>query len=367
MSGLLIILTFVLCLLSVGLDFSKRINTKTKKQIFDVLLLLLLLLATMKGKQTSWDTENYCEYYENVATLGSFNYVWWDFEPGYAFLNSALKTMKCPVNVLFFLVAIAPLLVYRKMIFKYSSYMFLSLFTYVTCFFFLNEIIIIRFGIAVALTLYNVKNILEGKKKKALLCLLLAISFHYTALLGVLPWLLYNAKNQYVSIRNQFVIVVAFMLLFVIVSPLTIVQWLSNIVSGDLSYILERITRYKGMESAGIKRVLIYFPFFVLANLMFLYSYKKTGKSKDSSFEYIQALYFNLAFLFMVSCYEVGPLSRLSQVFMPILILSVGNFVKMHEKYKYINSLCLLYVVLFDTYIFFRQVFFNSGNSINLQ
>lgn len=363
MSVYLILFIFFSSLSLVSLDFMPKVGCKLKFLIFDLFILLLIVVSASKTPLTSWDTNNYYTYFVAAPLLQNYSFVWWGFEPGYALLNTVIKTLGFSHNVLFFIMSAFSLCLYRITILKYSRYIFLSLFVYVSCFYFLNEMIVIRYGLASAILFYNIGNVIDGKRLKSLLCLCLALAFHYTSIVGLVPILLWKDKNQdYYFILT--LVAFVFVCFFLVFPPLKLIIDLSEFLPQSIGDIVSRVTRYEELEnSSGYKRAIMYLPVIILIFPAFLNAFKNRKKTKLVSIIFLHLL---LAFFFMITFSEIASFARLNQIFLGGNILGFGLTVQEYKKDYRFLPLCLLYVIVLCSYIFVRHVFFNSGGSINL-
>ncbi|MBR1638757.1 MAG: EpsG family protein [Treponema sp.] len=345
-----------------------KFSRKFKKIIFDLFFLVLILVSALKTNETSFDTNNYVNHFINADPINNFSFLWYGWEPGFVLLNSLIKTFSNNYHVFFFVLTSIVLYLYRSIIFRYSNHIFLSLFTYVSCYFFLNEIVIIRFGLASAIVFYNIKNIVEGNKKKALLTVLLATMFHYTSIVTIIPVLLYRKENQKNLLHIYACIFLFMSVIFLLMPPLTMVAHLASVVNENLGNILWRVLRYQGFESSGsLKRIIIYFPFLLLLIIYFKNSFFQSCFSENKQqVVFVEILYLFSAIFFMITCRQVASLARLNAIFLPIIILSGENILQPCYKKDPFKYFYFLWIYLFNTYIFFRAIFFNSGGSINL-
>lgn len=367
MSKYLVLGVYFLSIILSLLDFSKLMHIKYKKMIFCIFCILLVVISFFKGPQTSFDTGNYCAYYERVSPIYSLGvFQWFGYEPFYLLLNSLVKTIGLNYHFLFAIITIFVLFLYGKIIFKYSDYIFISLQTYICCFYFLNETIIIRFGIASAIILYNIKHLEENNYKKAIITVLVATMFHYTAIVGFVPVILYNKHNQFNRFTIYMVLLATMTFILMFISPLTILDSVVKLINNEnLNELSKRVLRYRGNEeSSGIKRVVLYVPYFILAIMYFINTNKRP--KNETNLGFIILLYFSSSFFFMFTCNEVASLSRLNALFLPINIISNSKIINCDNSKTSIKIFYFFLIIIINTYIFFRQVFFNSGGSINL-
>lgn len=348
------------------LDFSNvKLAERLKKGIFDFCCLILILVSMSKSAATSFDTNNYVNYFINDAgSITNFHFLWYGWEPGYVLLNSFVKTFTSNYHIFFGILTSIVLLLYRAIIFRYSKHIFLSLFTYVACFYFLNEIIILRFGLASAIVFFNVHNIVQGKLKKATLIVILATMFHYTALVALIPVLLYRRTVSKKWCTICIIWFVFFSMFFLIIPPISLIAQIAGVVNSNFADILQRLLRYQSIESeAGLKRVVLYLPFLILLVLNFFnFFVYVTKEQRDILF--IQILYLLTSVFLMITCRQVASMARLNAIFLPINIVAGENTLHPTRQRDPLKEFYLFWVFILNTYIFFRSVFFNSGGHI---
>lgn len=364
MSVILILFIFLLSFSFLSLDFSTKLSRSLKEKIFTFFCLLLIVLSSLKSGNTSFDTNNYITYYDNITSFGDFEYQWWGFEPGYVLVNLIIKNLGLSHSFLFFTISLISILCFRKIILCYSKYIFLSLFTYITTFYFLNEIIIIRFGLASALILLNFHFLIQRKTTSAIVCVLVASSFHATALVGIVPVLL--AKNDKL---NKMLVLTFFLsllsIVFFIFNPFKILETISSQMGGNIEVFLSRLLKYKSRESvASIKKIILYIgPFFLI---YITYYNSSTGNNNKSRIYYLISLYYLISFFLMLTLNQVESMSRFNSVLLPVTVISYTSILESPYEKKYNKYLFLFMFIVIDCYIFVRHIFLNSGGSINL-
>ena len=126
---------------------------------------------------------------DSYNTVPSFKYLFqynnYYFEKGYVFLNMLISSLG--LNYRFFLLIIATISLSFVLvtIYRYATYPFLILFIYFTNFYFLNELLIMRTGIAFSIIFFALKY-LKDNKKKYILFVIIASLFHRIALIACL-------------------------------------------------------------------------------------------------------------------------------------------------------------------------------------
>lgn len=359
MSGYIIIILFLLSIIGFFLDLSKDKN-KTKSFIFYVLIILMFILAASKNENTSFDTSNYVEHFNKSQTLSTyvpFAENW--YEPGYIFLVSVIKTITNNYNILFGVISFLSLSLLSFISKKYSPYPLISLFVYISLFYFKRDIITIRYGLSSLFLLYGIILTINNECKKSILLYILAIMFHYSALAGlVFPIYYYIFKNKKVQVVERFV-VICLLLSVVGINILFLIVKLSEILPPEIGFgISKGIAYLEEEESGGLKQIIPYIPFVLLCHK---FQYKKYLKN------FSQGLYLVLllALFFMIELHQAESFARVNQLFLTSIILIIPILIKQSNLVKN-KKLLISYSFIFCLYMFIRICFFNSGGFINV-
>lgn len=366
MSVVAVFAIYIISLFCIGLDYAneKIVGIKLKRQIFDLLCLILIIFSALKPSDFCFDIEWYCRFFKEVAPIYSYRYTFGEYEPLYCYLNSLIKTFTANYHVLFFILTFIPIILYRAIILKYAEKKFLALFVYISCFYFLNELVILRTGIASAIVLFNIQNLKNGNLKKYFLLSLLATAFHYSAIITFIIPLFYKSKNKVKSIRLLLAAIIGCAFLFWFISPMSIIASLGRQYPELYNAVLWRILRYSIEPGAGIKRIIMYIPFLWIALTYFLKECNKRNESNDIDMAYSQLIYIMVAMLCILVFSEITSMSRINQLFLTSTILIAGNFEKAHEKQIGVKGLYFLCIILISVYAFLRQNFFNSSGLV---
>lgn len=356
MSISIIILIYLLSLGSICLDYVDGYE-KGKRYWFNTLCLLLIIVASSKNAQTSFDTNNYIRIFHEVPTLSNYTLFWHGYEPGYVFICMLVKSMHLPYFVVFLITSLISVLIYRHVILNTSKYIFISLFTYITCFFFLNEMIVVRHGVASAFILLELHNLSKGKKSLSIVCFIFAFLFHVSALWGIIP-LIVDYKKSHIKI-----LCITILLLSFIVNDQLFINTLEAIFQQSnneaLTTIRPRIFRHFGIENdAGKKRIILYSLDLLL---VFLLLAQKTLSQKAIVYSF--ALCF--AGYLMLSFTAVASFARFNALFLTCRI-PLSSIIFSKYKNNKQEEFVIIFIIFVNVYIFVRQIFLNSGGSLNI-
>ena len=202
--GILMVMYFFLSVFI----FSK----KTGKVLYVFSGMLLVLYAGLRSFNSTEDAHAYYDYYKNIPSITSFfEYQNTIFEKGYMFLNMLLKTYNFNYHFLFLIVAFTSVTINLIAIRKYTKNIYLCIFIYLTNIYVINELILIRTGIATAILFYSI-GYMKKKPKKYLYFIFLAHLFHRLALIGLIPLFLLKFKMLNSKKKIFFFLILSFIL-----------------------------------------------------------------------------------------------------------------------------------------------------------
>lgn len=354
MSAKIVLLIFFTSLLLIGLDFTK-VNRKYKEYIFNVFCLFLIAFASSKTPETCYDTNNYVTLYESVPNIKNFVPYVLGYEPGWELLCILFNALGFSYHIYFFFLAALAILIYRFVILKECKNIFIALFTYVSCFYFLNEIIVLRHGLASAFIFLEIYFLSINKRKRAFLCVVFAFFVHSVGIFGLIPLFI---RNEKISARWFLIIPLALFINDRIFLGF-ISSW-GNVSSNNaLMMVLAKVTNYLKNEksSGGLKTVIIYSVSFLLTFIVLHNNRKQNPYLRES------ALYVVFSAYFMIAFSAVASFARINQLFLTGNI-SMSSFYLDEYKKRKSEFIIIPVFIAINFYIFFRQNFMNSGGNI---
>lgn len=354
MSGFIIIIVFLLSFIFCAFDFSR--NTKYKNKAFYFLIFILFIISATKDSNTCFDTYNYTNHFLSSPEIYNFNPLkdlW--YEPGYSILESLIKTFTNNPFYLFATISIISLSLLTYIIRTYSPYPFLSLFIYISLFYFKRDIITIRYGLSALLLCVGLFDLIKNKPVKAYLWFTVSFLFHYSALsiLAFIPF--YTVlKNKPLKISGL-IVGGAFILSVFGLTIFQIILVMANHLPDFLSFGIGKGLRHLDEEeSGGVKQIIPYIPF-----LIFVHYIKINGYMKDLIIVLLFAIFC------MIELNQVASFARVNQLFLtPIIIFIPLLLSSTRNKTNY--GIIYSYSSLFCSYMFVRICFFNSGGFINV-
>lgn len=177
---------FILVLSSLSILNLFRIKPKQKYIIYSIAAVSLCLFAGFRGYDPDYDI--YFNIYHEIGTntgIGSADI-------GFNTLVKFLTLFSSSPVLMFFTVATLSVCLNLNSFRRYTPYAFVCLLLYFVHNYALKEMIQIRAGLAAAICLYSFRFFVNHKLKKALLCWLIALSVHFSALVFILPIIAYR-------------------------------------------------------------------------------------------------------------------------------------------------------------------------------
>lgn len=261
-------------------------------------------------------------------------------ELGYLYLNSIVQYIVNAPQLLFFIVASISIFAYYSIFRKYSPYIALSFFIYLSLLYVFREVVQIRNGVACALVLYSIRFIHEQKIKKYIMTILIASSFHLTALVGFSFYFI----NKVLWTRKKIFLVLCFGII------ITQIEWIYQVMDilGNIGLLYYRIAKYQGdivaQQEVTLAKYLMYCLILAWLGL------SNWCNRKKGSLENLLLGILVFGVVIQGSFHEFRELAdRVSSVFYTTLFLLIPIYLK-HTRWKYIILIIILCVLPFYFY-----------------
>ena len=338
MNPYLIFFTF-----TIGIIFSYYANDSKKRNLYFIFSLILSLLVAIRSESTP-DTSNYLNFYRSIECGNLVSLSQFSFEPGFQLYTHFLKLISFGnTSIYLFYISITNTLILWKTFNNIDNNQTnnptLFLILYYSFFGLFYNAIVIRAGIAISLVLFTISlqdstKLNHLKKRTVTLCvLIIAVLFHYSAILSIPIYIIYRytpklSKGTYILLwiipTTLFAAKISsFIIPNLINIVLNIFDTLSNTNLNKYSYY---ITELYDLNSKLPYRLIFQFA----ACLLFI-------SVNNATKQYYKFLNIYLCGLFLSSIfYSIEQLSRITDYF---LIFSFILFYMIYERYllnKYI-------------------------------
>ena len=320
---------------------NKYIAVNTKLMLIIPSFCILLFFSAFRI--TGADTLVYKEIFV-TASRGEYNSFL--IEPGFWMLNRILSFFtNTPHSIISLISLLTLFFVYKTLsFFRYSISIGIAIFAYVSIFYF-QAYNLARMYLAASFLLYSFKYLYEDKQKKYALCILIAILFHYSAILMFFPFLMYKIYK-----RSKIFFYISVALIF-----------LSSFIFFEYFHLFNIFYRYSAYfdmietGSFGFGQIIFHLPFFIL---MFLF--KEKLKPKPIYDLFIVFTISSMFFSFLA--YKIFILGRMLVYYNVLLIVIVPYLIKHLKsiKSKYYKSYTIMFVcyIVFRCVIYFREYLF---------
>lgn len=320
MESIFIFISFLILLLS--------INKKAGKLLLFIVFVILFILLGFRSINVGTDTINYLEIFERINYYDNK-----EIEIGWKILNTSIFNIGIGYQGFIVLIAFITLLPVYITVKKHSVNPMFSIFFYYTLYFYFNAFNISRQALAVVIILAAMPLLLKDKKTIYILFVLLASSFHTTALVA-LPLVVINKMPNYTLIYFLGVT----LSLFIGIKGFTLLYSLAP--ETDYAHYAEAVDTSNLKAGMSFLLALNIFFFFVL----FFIRERST--------------YFNLFFVYVMVTNITSKVPygyRLVMYFSIAQVLFLPFFIR-HNKFKgNWNIISIIAVILYSYLLFFRS------------
>jgi hypothetical protein len=327
-------------MLDLELRLKKSYFVNKKKIIVIIITILMIMIAGMRPIGFDGDSS----YYVQLLNQSLFNANYIDKEPAFWVLTTVNNLLFFGNQQTFFMLfALIGVTLKIVAIYRSSLNTYLSIFTYICLFYFLHEMTQIRIGVAAGLFLLALPDAYERNLKQYLIKTAVAISFHYSAIVMLLIYLLNPYK---LNVRIYFFIPVAGLILLIfsdyILSFITIsTEHLPPI----LGY---KLQNYVSLLSKGIHsdiRLINYYSVGLIC--IYYYSLFKINLLKyELDLLYIKILSFSIFIFFALSSVPVIAF-RISEFFATVIIFMIPNCVDTFRQRMVATYFTIIFLSLY--------------------
>lgn len=320
---------------------------ESKHRYFFLYAIAIILILISGLRQPGIDLDYY-NYEYSFKYGSSFNI---RFEPAFFLIQSSIKFISD--NPKYFFLAYAFLGVGIKFfsIKNLSKLWYLSILVYLSHYFILHEITQIRAGVASAISLYSIIYIYERNFKKFLLLSIIALSFHYSAIV-FFPLYLLNPK-AFNKVKYLLIIFTAFILGFIGVRfgyfvgfiPIPEIQNLFSMYAKDV------------VLGAQGQLNLVSIPNLIKTCVIFLMIYNLDSISRANKYAYLLIKIYILSLISFIFFSDIPGIGfRISEFFGLVEILIIPFFVYFF-RFKLLG---ILTVIFYCAYLFWSTFYFQK-------
>lgn len=341
-------LIFLLLFFFASFDVGRRLTTKLRYYSVLFLFLVFWLIAGLRY-ETGVDWPGYTLFYKNMDSFvmiftGNFDFLKdKEFEIGFVLLNSFLKMITDDIQLMFLLIALFTNILLFSSLKIYSKHIFISLMIYFSTLYFVMDMDVIRQCISATIFFYSLIYIANRNIYKFSLAIIIAGSFHQTALL-LFP--LYYILNK--DFKNKYLLVFVGIAFSVFAFQIPWLQFIINHIIGIISPGSFQL-KLSSYSNVNISRN---FGIGLIGNLLiFIFCLLKRNKLKINN---MYNLFLNLFIINLIIYYSTWELSMLSSrirlYFLMSNIVLLTYFIDVFEErlkkyfiFMFISLYCLFY------------------------
>ena len=318
-----------------------RLEYKSRRKIYNFLVFFVLFaLLAFRGPMIGNDTDTYIYIFDAIHQSSSLFENAMRYELGFVILNGLVGLFSSNAQALFIVSAAFVILTFRKLLVDNSTKIWLSVFLFVSLKIYTSYMTLLRQSVAIAFICLAYDFIKKRKPVLFVIMVLLASSFHLSALVFLIAYPLSYIRFKPVFFGSAIAVTG---LIFVFFNQFISVLF-SILPVYYSSYMNSRY--FVSFTLANTLNALVILVFFLMCVLIFFFAKKKddlspaiqqsssTGKKKAPFYEEDLLLYFLLvSFCIAVIAIRASTLDRIYLYFWVFLVIAVPNMLdKIEDK-----------------------------------
>lgn len=334
---MVVLIINILLLIFYGLRIkASPLNSNSQRFLFLAIAFLHLSFMHIFFNTTKFpDLPGYTDYFNNVSDPQPLVHL----EIGWYFLNRILHAVSHNSFILIFSVSLIMIICYLISINRYSAIPWLSVFL-ILCTVFYHSLFVLRQHLAIPVCLLSIPYIIQRKPIKFALITLLAVSFHYSALVWILAYFIYPIKVN-----------IGFYLMMIIFSVLLF--FLMEMILKNMVMLTTKIMAYTISNKSGGAGVLKILAVNISTFLLCLYCFKDTAQINGYNKLFFQliiiTIFLNILEYFGTSFALFGRLNLYYSV--PSILLIPNALIQIANKkiyYVLIPVICIFYLLFLN-------------------
>lgn len=303
----------------------RKVFNNTKGKLICILIGIQLFVISAIRVDTGFDFDDYKNIFLEISNLSIKDFLTFPIEKGYELLNAIIAVFTQNFQWVVIITSFLTIFLLTIVIYQYSKYYTLSFLLYIPFFYFFT-LSGVRQGLALSISLMSFRFLKEKKFFKYLLVILLAASFHYTALVMIPAYFVLNIKLDW---KRMSVIGALAFLVYLFTEKIFLLM--TRLIPKYAGYGTEAgIEQY--LNGQSWKSMAICLLIFVLMLL-----FHSRMEEKDSR----NSVYLNISFIsVLISLFQtkVGVLDRFPYFFNIYMIFSLPMLIDCIDK-KFLNDL----------------------------
>lgn len=310
-------------------------ENKLGKSMYFISFLIVVVFAAIR-KNVSADYSNYIGNFINIGINGQSARI----EPGYWLLNRIIGIFTHNLNLIIIITSVITFSFIFYTIKEYSVAPAVSVFFLFVLRDYEMLICLIRQGIALAIVAYSFKFLIEGKLFKYFILILIATSFHYSALIF---FLLYRVINK--KLGNSDVSIYIFLGIFIFLARYGI-DFFGNFINS--SYYASLISLISEPGPVYLKQALLNLLILVFSVI----KYKELINENKYSVIFINILFLNTVLSFSLLGLNLAYRFTIYFDFFNIFLYPI--LIKVYFKHRLLNNIITIIICIVLVYRFYQ-------------
>lgn len=314
----------VIAFLGIILNLNNKGMTKKKKIYLTVFFgICVTLIASIRSFSVGVDTVQYYYSYKYIADNSWEKILGLRYEQGFIYLCKILSYINSNPQTI---IVVSSLIIFPSIsyfIYKYSKNIYMSFYFYIILNLYFSHLNIMRQAIAIAIILYAIKFLLDGKNVKYIAMVLIASLFHSSAVICLLLLLLKNFKyNKKTYMYVMILSVVGF----------GICPYLLKFILGCFGKYESYLTSTVFGVSNYFGAVINYLIYLVIYTFCHIYHFKNENENDKTSTLFLEML--AMTCVFQAMAIKIGIVSRVVPYFFIAVIITLPNILCKIKKAK---------------------------------
>lgn len=317
---------------------------KKKNIMYNLVTVWLILLSGCRGVGVGADYDSYQRYFEIYSRLSWRDVLTYDLEPGYALLNKIVSALWGDYQVLLFICAIFSIIGVVHYIKNNSNHPIFSIWIYITMMSYQSTFTRLRQAIAISFVLFAYEYAKKRDFKKFLLLILVATSFHSTAIFMLI---IYPILNKKISMK-AFLAICFGVVALIIGGP-----YYGNLINTFLSFV--KYSKYIGTQSGeGEVLLCVYIIITIFVFVSGNYRLKNKEILNENELVIVRLINFSvLTVVIQALALNLSIINRMAGYFSIPMMLLLPNVLDLYKKEDRKIITMVMILLFFVVYLYF--------------
>lgn len=284
---------------------------KEQRIFYRPVLFVMFIISAFRSANVDRDYQNYVTLLHLSASD-----IFYPIEPTFKIISWVSANIFGYDTLLFIFYAGVIVFFKSKFITRTSPYIMLSLLVYFSNTFLLHDMTQIRVAAASAIAFYALKYLVEKDKPKFFLFLLVAFSFHYTAIIFIVAMFFDQRRvSAFYIVIYTLALIAVYGAYFLGINILTLLSYI------NLPYVQAKYADYSAQNSSvDFVPINVYSALQLIHVMIVFYSFSVSRKIKPST-----------ELVLIIKLYSLAPLALVLFSFIPVFSLRISEFFSVAE------------------------------------